>query len=52
MADLRFNITNYIVKGKNVIAIKVYPPKWGDFTLGFVDWNPSPPDKNMGLWRG
>ena len=47
-----FDLTNYIVKGKNVIAIKVYPPKLGDFTLGFVDWNPSPPDKNMGLWRG
>ncbi len=47
-----FDLTNYIVKGKNVIAIKVFPPKLGDFTLGFVDWNPSPPDKNMGLWRG
>ena len=48
----RFDLTNYMVKGKNVLAIKVFPPKWGDFTLGFVDWNPSPPDKNMGLWRG
>ncbi len=47
-----FDLTNFIVKGKNVIAIKVFPPKWGDLTLGFVDWNPSPPDKNMGLWRG
>ncbi len=47
-----FDISKYIVKGKNVIAIEVFPPKWGDFTLGFVDWNPSPPDSNMGLWRG
>ncbi len=47
-----FNITDYIVNGKNVIAIEVFPPKFGDFTLGFVDWNPSPPDNNMGLWRG
>ena len=47
-----FDISKYIVKGKNVIAIEVFPPKWGDFTLGFVDWNPAPPDNNMGLWRG
>jgi exo-1,4-beta-D-glucosaminidase len=47
-----FDITKYINKGENVIAIEVFPPKWGDFTLGFVDWNPSPPDNNMGLWRG
>ena len=19
--------------------------------MGFVDWNPAPPDKNMGIWR-
>lgn len=47
-----FNITKYITIRKNVIAIKVYPPEPGDLTIGFVDWNPAPPDKNMGLWRG
>ncbi len=31
--------------------MEVYPPKPGDFTIGFVDWNPTPPDRNMGLWR-
>jgi exo-1,4-beta-D-glucosaminidase len=47
-----FDVTKYIVTGKNVIAIEVSPPKPGDFTIGFVDWNPSPPDHSMGLWRG
>jgi exo-1,4-beta-D-glucosaminidase len=47
-----YQITPFLVKGKNIIAVKVSPPKTGDLTLGFVDWNPEAPDKNMGLWRG
>src|ERR1039457_1725371 len=47
-----FDISKYIVTEKNVIAIEIFPPKSGDFTIGFVDWNPSPPDHSMGLWRG
>ncbi|MDR3666256.1 MAG: glycoside hydrolase family 2 TIM barrel-domain containing protein [Ignavibacteriaceae bacterium] len=47
-----FNVTNYIIKGKNVIAIEIFPPKPGDLTIGFVDWNPPPPDHSMGIWRG
>ena len=46
------DITKHIVTGKNVIAIEIFPPKPGDFTIGFVDWNPPPPDHSMGLWRG
>lgn len=37
--------------GANALAIEVFPPEAGDFTIGFVDWNPTPPDRNMGLWR-
>ncbi len=44
-------ITNFIHPGRNVLAVEVFPPKPGDFTIGFVGWNPAPPDKNMGLWR-
>ena len=47
-----FNINKLLVEGKNRLAVEVYPPKAGDFTIGFVDWAPVPPDKNMGLWRG
>jgi exo-1,4-beta-D-glucosaminidase len=45
------DITSFIQAGKNILAVEVFPPKPGDFTIGFVDWNPTPPDKNMGLWR-
>jgi exo-1,4-beta-D-glucosaminidase len=37
---------------KNVLAVEVIPPKKGEPTIGWVDWNPAPPDKAMGLFRG
>jgi len=46
------DITDIMVQGTNTLAIEVLPPKPGDFTIGFVDWNPRPPDENMGIWRG
>jgi exo-1,4-beta-D-glucosaminidase len=36
---------------KNVLAVEVFPPKPGEPTIGWVDWNPAPPDKAMGLFR-
>jgi len=36
---------------KNVLAIEVIPPVKGEPSIGFVDWNPAPPDRSMGLWR-
>jgi len=36
---------------KNVLAVEVIPPEKGEPTIGFVDWNPAPPDGNLGLWR-
>jgi exo-1,4-beta-D-glucosaminidase len=45
------DVTGRVRKGVNALAIKVNPPQPGDFTIGFVDWNPKPPDNNMGLWR-
>ncbi len=46
-----FDITAFIKKGKNTIAVEIIPPKKGDLTIGFVDWNPAPPDNSMGIWR-
>ena len=46
-----FNVKKYLKPGKNVLAVEVFPPKPGDFTMGFVDWNPTPPDREMGLFR-
>jgi exo-1,4-beta-D-glucosaminidase len=45
------DVTKLLKPGRNVLAVQVFPPEPGDFTIGFVDWNPTPPDKNMGLWR-
>ncbi|MGC8653732.1 MAG: glycosyl hydrolase 2 galactose-binding domain-containing protein [Candidatus Kryptoniota bacterium] len=50
--QFEFNVTKYLkFGGKNVLAVKIYRPIPGDVTLGFVDWNPTPPDHDMGLWR-
>jgi exo-1,4-beta-D-glucosaminidase len=46
------DIRQAVRAGENHLAILVHPPQPGDFTIGFVDWNPPPPDENMGLWRG
>jgi exo-1,4-beta-D-glucosaminidase len=45
------DITATVKPGPNVLAVEVFPPQPGEFTFGFVDWNPKPPDQNMGLWR-
>src|SRR5712691_7101391 len=47
-----FNITDAAVAGKtNVLAVQVFSPTDLDLAITFVDWNPTPPDKNMGLFR-
>ncbi|KAK6948291.1 hypothetical protein Daesc_010056 [Daldinia eschscholtzii] len=46
-----FDITR-IANKTNALAIKVYPTDYNyDFGLGFVDWNPYPPDNGTGVWR-
>ena len=47
----QYNVSDLIIAGENVLAVEVTPPKPGDFSTGFVDWNPPPPDRNMGLFR-
>ena len=47
-----FNITGDAKPGaENVLAVQVFAPTDHDLAITFVDWNPAPPDKNMGLWR-
>ncbi len=41
----------YLYNGENRLAIKIYPPRPGDFNIGFVDWNPKAPDNEMGIVR-
>jgi exo-1,4-beta-D-glucosaminidase len=47
-----FNITDGVkIGGENALAVQVFAPTETDLAITFVDWNPAPPDKNMGLWR-
>ena len=48
---IKLNITENVVPGNNVLAVEIIPPKAGDFSIGFVDWNIDPPDRNMGIFR-
>ena len=46
-----FKINDFIIEGENVIAIELWQPADGEYSTGFVDWNPLPPDRNMGIFR-
>jgi len=47
-----FDVTSAVkLDGANALAIEIFPPQPHDLAITFVDWNPQPPDKNMGLWR-
>jgi exo-1,4-beta-D-glucosaminidase len=47
-----FDISSLVVDGTNALVIQVYPTDYSyDFAVGFVDWNPPPPDRGMGVWR-
>ena len=46
-----FDITDVAVTGSNALAVEVTMPAQNDFTITFVDWNPMPADKDMGLVR-
>jgi exo-1,4-beta-D-glucosaminidase len=46
-----FNISKFLRPGKNVVAVETFAPSENDLGINFVDWNPAPADKSMGLWR-
>jgi exo-1,4-beta-D-glucosaminidase len=46
-----FDISKYAKAGeKNCIALEIFPPETFDLTISWVDWNPTPPDRGMGIW--
>ena len=46
------NIKNVARAGSlNSLAVEVFPPQPDDLAWTWVDWNPMPPDKNMGIFR-
>jgi exo-1,4-beta-D-glucosaminidase len=47
-----FDVTQFVKAGaKNVVAVEVSAPHAGELGITWVDWNPTPPDKDMGLWQ-
>lgn len=46
-----YDVTS-VVERKNALLIRAYPTDYNyDFALGYVDWNPYPPDNGTGVWR-
>ena len=46
-----FDVTRVVRTGApNAVAVEVFGPEPDDLAIMWVDWNPTPPDKNMGLW--
>jgi exo-1,4-beta-D-glucosaminidase len=46
-----FDVTRDLIPGReNVIAVETFAPTESDLGINWVDWNPCPPDKDMGLW--
>jgi exo-1,4-beta-D-glucosaminidase len=46
-----FDITDFVQEGENAIALKILQHADGEYSIGFVDWNPLPIDRNMGIFR-
>jgi len=48
-----FDVTPYVSAGQsNILAVETIAQSEKDLGINWVDWNPAPPDKDMGLWRG
>jgi exo-1,4-beta-D-glucosaminidase len=47
-----FDLTKLAKPGaKNVVALEITAPAKEDLGITWVDWNPTPADKNLGIWK-
>jgi len=47
-----FSITDCVTfEENNCLAVEVFAPTDHDLWDSWVDWNPTPPDKDMGIWQ-
>ncbi len=47
-----FDLTKYAKPGaNNVIALEITAPAKEDLGITWVDWNPTPADKDLGIWK-
>src|SRR5215831_13589266 len=48
-----FDVTRWVQTGTNILALRVHPGHPStSLSIDWWDWNPAPPDNNMGPWRG
>jgi exo-1,4-beta-D-glucosaminidase len=46
------DVTDQLAKsGRNTLAFEIFAPQPLDLQTTWVDWSPSPPDKDMGIWQ-
>ena len=52
MRVFEFDVTKHLASVKtNALTVEVFAPDKDGLGMTWVDWNPTPPDKNMGLWK-
>jgi exo-1,4-beta-D-glucosaminidase len=46
------NVSEFVKVGAtNALALEIFAPDRDALAITWVDWNPTPPDKMMGVWR-
>lgn len=51
-ATFEFNVSKALRRAKtNALAVEIFAPGKNDLGITWVDWNPTPPDKDMGIWK-
>ena len=47
-----FDVTAALnTNGSNAVALEIFAPEKNDLGITWVDWNPTPADKDMGIWK-
>jgi exo-1,4-beta-D-glucosaminidase len=47
-----FNVSKNVQAGKtNAVALEIFAPQKDDLGITWVDWNPTPADRDMGIWK-
>jgi exo-1,4-beta-D-glucosaminidase len=47
-----FDVTSALnPSGANAVALEIIAPEKNDLGITWVDWNPTPADKDMGIWK-
>jgi exo-1,4-beta-D-glucosaminidase len=51
-ATFELDVSKFVHTGEpNAIALEIFAPQKDDLGITWVDWNPTPADKDMGIWK-